>query len=44
MVECNSTNTPMEAQLNLKKEGGGRNLDATLYSSLIGNLRYVLYT
>ena len=42
MVECNPTNTPMEAQLKLKKEGGGRSVDATLYRSLIGSLRYLL--
>ena len=28
MVECNPTNTPMEAQLKLRKEGGGRSVDA----------------
>ena len=43
MVECNPTNTPMEAQLKLKK-GGGRSLDATLFRSLIGSLRYLLHT
>ena len=44
MVECNPTNTPMEAQLKLKKEGGGRSVDVTLYRSLIGSLRYLLHT
>ena len=44
MVECNSTNTPMEAQLKLEKEGGGRSVDVTLYRSLIGSLRYLLHT
>ena len=44
MVECNPTNTPMEAQLKLKKEGGGRSVDATLYRSLIESLRYLLHT
>ena len=44
MVECNPTNTPMEAQLKLKKEEGGRSVDATLYRSLIGSLRHPLHT
>ena len=44
MVECNPTNTPMEACLKLKKEGGGRSVDAILYRSLIGSLRYLLHT
>ena len=44
MFECNPTNTPMEAQLKLKKEGGRKSLDATLYWSLIGSLRYLLHT
>ena len=44
MVEYNPTNTPMEAQLKLKKEGGGRSVDAILYMSLIGSLRYLLHT
>ena len=38
MVEYNPTNTPMEDQLKLKKEGVGRSVDATLYRSLIGSL------
>ena len=44
MVECNPTNFPMEAQLKLKKEGGGRSMDTTLYMNLIGSLRHLLYT
>ena len=44
MVECNPTNTQMEAQLKLKKEGGRRSMDVTLYRSLIGSLRYLLHT
>ena len=44
IVECNSTNSPMEAQLKLEKEGGGRSMDVTLYRSLIGSLRYLLHT
>ena len=44
MVEYNPTNTPMEAQLKLKKEGGGRSVDTTLYMSLIGSFRYLLHT
>ena len=41
MVECNPTNTPMGAKL--KKEGGGRIMDATLYRSLNKSLRYLLH-
>ena len=44
MVECNPTNTPMEAQLKLKKEGGERSVHATLYRSIIRSLRYLLHT
>ena len=44
MVECNPTNNPMEAQLKLTKEAGGRRVDATLYRSLIGSLRYLIHT
>ena len=40
MVNCNPTNTPMEAQLKLKKEGGGISVDAMMYRSL----RYLLRT
>ena len=39
---CNSTNTPMKAQLKLKKEER-RRVDMTLYRSFIGSLRYLFY-
>ena len=39
MVDCNPTNTPMEAQMKLKKEGGGRSVDVMLYRSL----RYLIH-
>ena len=42
MVDCNTTKTPMETHLKLKKEGGGRRLDAITYKSLIGSFRYLL--
>ena len=42
MVDCNPTNTLLESQLKLKKEEPGRSVDATLYRSLIGSLRYLL--
>ena len=35
MVDCNPTNTPLDAQLELKKEGGGRSVDAMLYRGLL---------
>ena len=44
MVYYNTTNTPMESQMKLKTEGGGRSMDATLYRSLIQSLRYLLHT
>ena len=44
MVYYNPINTLMEAQLKLKKEGGGRSMDVTLYRSLIGSLRYLLHS
>ena len=44
MDYCNPTKTPMETRLKLKKEGGGRSVDATMYRSLVGSLRYLLHT
>ena len=45
IVDYNPTNTLMATQLKLKKEGGGRSVDATLYRrSLIESLRYLLHT
>ena len=43
MVYCNPTNTPIEAQLKVTKEGDGRSVDVTLYRSLIGSLRYFIH-
>ena len=43
MVDCNPTNTPLEAQLELKKKEGGRSVDATLYRSLIRSLSDLLH-
>ena len=43
VVECNPTNTPIEAQLKLNKEGGRRSMYVTLYKSLIGSLRCLLH-
>ena len=34
----------MEAQLKIKKEGDERSVDARLYRSFIGSLRYLLHT
>ena len=43
MVDCNPTNTLMEALLKLKKERGGRSVDSLLYRSLVGSLSYLLH-
>ena len=44
MVDCKPSKTPMENPLKLKKDGGGRNVDAAMYRSLIRSLRYMLHT
>jgi hypothetical protein len=44
MGSCNSCATPMEAKLKLSKVSVSKLVDATMYRSLIGSLRYLLYT
>jgi hypothetical protein len=41
---CNSCATPMEAKLKLSKVSESKPVDATMYRSLIGSLRYLLHT
>jgi hypothetical protein len=44
MDSCNSCATPMEAKLKLSKVSESKLVDATMYRSLIGSLRYLLHT
>jgi hypothetical protein len=41
---CNSCHTPMECRLNLGKKNDGTAVDAMLYRSIIGSLRYLVNT
>jgi hypothetical protein len=44
MISCNSCATPMEAKVKLSKVSESKPVDATMYRSLIGSLRYLLHT
>ncbi|WVZ94772.1 hypothetical protein U9M48_040631 [Paspalum notatum var. saurae] len=44
MGRCNACATPMEVRLQLSKQGTSPTVDATMYRSLIGSLRYLLHT
>ena len=44
MFGCNPTDTPLVVNEKLKKEDGGRKVDASIYRSLIGNLFYLSST
>jgi hypothetical protein len=44
MGRCNTCATPMEVRPKLSKNGTSPTVDATLYRSLIGSLRYLLHT
>jgi hypothetical protein len=44
MQDCNKCCTPMEARLKIGKNNGGDAVDATLYRSIIGSLRYLVNT
>lgn len=44
MEEYNPCAAPMEARLKLSKNNVGRPVDATLYRSIVGSLRYLVYT
>jgi hypothetical protein len=44
MVGCKPMATPLAVNEKLKKEDGGKKVDATLYKSLVGNLLYFTAT
>ena len=44
MAECKPCVTPMEERLKLTKANTTAKVDATLYQSIIGGLRYLVHT
>jgi Reverse transcriptase (RNA-dependent DNA polymerase) len=44
MSDCNSTKTPMETRLRLKKNSASELVDQNRYRSIVGSLRYLLHT
>ena len=44
MAECNPCVTPMEERLKLTKASTAAKVDATLYRSIVGGLRYLVHT
>ena len=44
MKDCYVVHAPMEARLKLSKESSEKAVDATLYRSIIGSLRYLVHT
>ncbi|XP_062191255.1 secreted RxLR effector protein 161-like [Phragmites australis] len=44
MADCNPCKIPMEPQLKLSKESTSAPMDATVYISLVGSLRYLINT
>ena len=44
MQSCNLCHTPMEARLQLSNRGTTAEVDATMYRSLVGSLRYLVHT
>jgi hypothetical protein len=44
MQGCSAVQIPMEARLHLSKVGKGSSVDATLYRSIVGSLRYLIHT
>ena len=44
MGTCNAVSTPIAIELRLTREGEGRNINPTLFKSLIGSLRYLTIT
>jgi hypothetical protein len=44
MTGCNPCHVPMEAHLKLSKQSTQPLVDATIYQSIVGNLRYLVNT
>jgi hypothetical protein len=44
LENCNPCSTPMEARLQLSKKSTTAEVDATMYRSLVGSLRYLVHT
>lgn len=44
MENCNSCSTPMEVRLQLSTRSTTERVDATMYRSLVGSLRYLVHT
>ena len=44
MAECKPCMTPMEERLKLMKASTAAKVDATLYQSIVGGLRYIVHT
>ncbi|KAK8455568.1 hypothetical protein SEVIR_4G141001v4 [Setaria viridis] len=44
MVNCNPCSTPMEVRLQLSSKSTSEEVDATMYRSLVGSLRYLVHT
>jgi hypothetical protein len=44
LIGCNSRQTPMETRLKLSKSSSEALVDATVFRSLVGNLRYLVNT
>ncbi|XP_066323671.1 uncharacterized mitochondrial protein AtMg00810-like [Miscanthus floridulus] len=44
MAECKPCVTPMEERLKLTKASTAAKIDATLYRSIVGGLRYLVHT
>ena len=44
MGTCNGASVPMEPRLKLSKNSSGKAVDATLYRSIVGGLRYLVHT
>ena len=43
MADCNPCATPMEERLKLSKASTATKVDATLYWSIVGGLRYLVH-
>ena len=44
LLNCNSSQTPLEARAKFSKNGGGSRVDPTAFKSIVGSLRYLTHT